>query len=470
MNIAEILTPVAVTSPGAAATSVAGPGFAAALSAALPAAMPDDAGPRLVSADPAGDEAGQEGAEPAILVLASVTLGVVPSDPAPRKLPGRPSIPRIAAVPADGAAQPTAVVPAPSMLPTVREPVEALRSDLQLSPGRPAAVSRRAALALPMLPTPTAVPVAGLVIAPAIRTVAVAGPHNSLSAATPALPAEEPQLPPTVGPTVGIPVPLASAELQLPPTIGPTVGIPLPLGSPPAVTGPVTAAPVTPPAYPGAPMAPADARTPPRRRDRSDDAPVSAVARGAAPRIVTTLPPVADVRSPAALDGVTRDRATAHGHEAALSRLPDAPLLAAVPPPALASPPAFAPPPGNAPPVSSDAAATATPADTARARDAAALTVTTPALGDVRIALDGGPQDLRVALAMGAGGAALVSADVARLGSDLAAQGLRLQSLDVGGGGADAGGGSHGEPRRPVPARLFAAAAADRTATNDRYA
>ncbi|PZN92713.1 MAG: hypothetical protein DCF31_15135 [Alphaproteobacteria bacterium] len=194
------------------------------------------------------------------------------------------------------------------------------------------------------------------------------------------------------------------------------------------------------------------------------------MARGAAPRVATTLPPVADVRSPAALDGVTRDRATAHRQEAALSRLPDAPLLAAVPPPALAQPPALAPPPGNASPVASDAAATAAPADAARARDAAALTVTTPALGDVRIALDGGPQDLRVALAMGAGGAALVSADVARLGIDLAAQGLRLQSLDVGGGGAGTGGGSHGEPRRPVPARLFAAAAADRTATNDRYA
>lgn len=70
-------------------------------------------------------------------------------------------------------------------------------------------------------------------------------------------------------------------------------------------------------------------------------------------------------------------------------------------------------------------------------------------LGAVRIGLEGGIQDLRVSLAVGAG-AGLVAAEAPRLVADLAALGVRVHSLDItGGGGAmgTSGGNPGGDPR-----------------------
>ncbi len=79
-----------------------------------------------------------------------------------------------------------------------------------------------------------------------------------------------------------------------------------------------------------------------------------------------------------------------------------------------------------------------------------ATTVTSDRLGPVRIAVEGGLQDLRVSLGLGAAGAALVAADVPRLVADLAGAGVRLQSLDIGGAGVgSSGSGPSGQPRQP---------------------
>ena len=92
--------------------------------------------------------------------------------------------------------------------------------------------------------------------------------------------------------------------------------------------------------------------------------------------------------------------------------------------------------------------------------------------GDVRIGLEGGVQDLRVSLSVAPGHAAAIAAEVPRLVADLAASGIRLQSLEV-----SADGGSDGRPRPPVPtpasfASSFAAEPPQRAprARSDRYA
>ncbi|WP_426165109.1 hypothetical protein [Sandarakinorhabdus sp. DWP1-3-1] len=488
MMIAEISPPVAVPGPAVGAGNAVGPGFAAALSAALPVAradaatmpavvptMPADTTVPPVSPDPGVDTPAAEGADPEAAPL---------MPPAVRKMPERPLIPRVAGA--------TAIAP-PAEASMVREP-EPLRSEQVL--GRRSAVARRAVPAVQLLPEPS--PSAYSLPSPPIVVplMATAGPHNSLTptslpippvaAALPITPVAA-ALPPTVGPTVGIPVSLSSFELDLPPTIGPTVGIPAPLPSlewplPPTI-GPTVGTSAHLPATPvsqgpvivamAPPVAPAPRTQAPiasRGTDVPAEAPTgAAAAAGAVPAAVPAFPTASGGR-PAVRDGAARDRADPLGHAAASPRLPDASQLSVVPLPGFVPPPAAAPPPpGNAAPPGA-------PADAARAADAGALTVTTPALGDVRIALDGGPQDLRVSLALGAGGAMLVNADAARLGTDLAAQGLRLQSLDVGGGGGGGGaadsnpGSGGGETRRPVPPRLFVAQPSDRFATPDRYA
>lgn len=104
-------------------------------------------------------------------------------------------------------------------------------------------------------------------------------------------------------------------------------------------------------------------------------------------------------------------------------------------------------------------------------------------LGAVRIGIDGAPGDLRVSLGLSPAAAALVAADAPRLIADLAANGVRLQSLDVSGGGFAGGQApSPGQqqpqspapmvPRAAVPAALAAVnpAIVVRTSTADRYA
>jgi hypothetical protein len=70
------------------------------------------------------------------------------------------------------------------------------------------------------------------------------------------------------------------------------------------------------------------------------------------------------------------------------------------------------------------------------------LTVASDRLGDVGIGLQGGPQDLRVQLSGSTLAAGALLADASRLVADLAASGLRLHSLDIGGdaGSTQAGG------------------------------
>jgi hypothetical protein len=61
------------------------------------------------------------------------------------------------------------------------------------------------------------------------------------------------------------------------------------------------------------------------------------------------------------------------------------------------------------------------------------LVISSDTLGAVTVGLDGGPQDLRLRLDAGPLAAGLLAADAPRLIADLAAQGVRLYALDIGG-------------------------------------
>lgn len=101
------------------------------------------------------------------------------------------------------------------------------------------------------------------------------------------------------------------------------------------------------------------------------------------------------------------------------------------------------------------------------------LAIDSPRLGAVRIGIEGGAGDLKVSLGLSPAAAALVAADAPRLIADLAAGGVRLQSLDVSGGG----GGQQQPPSHHAPASPRTAAPpvpmnpiAARASTADRYA
>jgi hypothetical protein len=101
-------------------------------------------------------------------------------------------------------------------------------------------------------------------------------------------------------------------------------------------------------------------------------------------------------------------------------------------------------------------------------------------LGAVRIGIEGAPGDLRVSLGLPPAAVALVVADAPRLLAELAAVGVRLQSLDVSGSGFAGGQGpSQGAPQhQPQPGSApRSAVTADskpfmpvRARTADRYA
>jgi hypothetical protein len=69
-------------------------------------------------------------------------------------------------------------------------------------------------------------------------------------------------------------------------------------------------------------------------------------------------------------------------------------------------------------------------------------------LGAVRIGIEGTSGELRVSLGLSPAAAVIVAADAPRLLADLAAGGVRLQSLDLSGSGFASGQGpSHGAPQ-----------------------
>jgi hypothetical protein len=71
-------------------------------------------------------------------------------------------------------------------------------------------------------------------------------------------------------------------------------------------------------------------------------------------------------------------------------------------------------------------------------------------LGAVRIGIEGAPGELRVSLGLSPAAASIVAADTPRLVADLAAGGVRLQSLDLSGSGFAGGQGpSQGAPQQP---------------------
>jgi hypothetical protein len=141
------------------------------------------------------------------------------------------------------------------------------------------------------------------------------------------------------------------------------------------------------------------------------------------------------------------------------------------------------PPPGLTalPPTAVETAAALAEASTPPTQDLD-LAVASDRLGPVRIAVEGGANDLRVALNVAPAAAALISADAPRLVADLAAQGVRLAALDVGGQSLmqqspqqqfqQNHGDSRGRYTPPTPAPLLAeAVAAPRAASlRDRYA
>jgi hypothetical protein len=100
------------------------------------------------------------------------------------------------------------------------------------------------------------------------------------------------------------------------------------------------------------------------------------------------------------------------------------------------------------------------------------LAVETSRLGGVRIGIEGGGSDLKVSLELSPAAAALVVAEAPRLIADLVAGGVRLQSLDVSGGGT----GGQPPPAHPTPSPRAAAPSATtnapmaRLSTADRYA
>jgi flagellar hook-length control protein FliK len=100
------------------------------------------------------------------------------------------------------------------------------------------------------------------------------------------------------------------------------------------------------------------------------------------------------------------------------------------------------------------------------------LAIASPRLGAVRIGIEGGAGDLKVSLGLSPAAAALVAADAPRLIADLAAGGVRLQSLDVSGGGGQQQSPSHQAPASPhtAAAPLAMNPIAARPSTADRYA
>ncbi len=110
------------------------------------------------------------------------------------------------------------------------------------------------------------------------------------------------------------------------------------------------------------------------------------------------------------------------------------------------------------------------------------LAIATDSLGPVRIAVEGGPQDLRVSLAIATDSAALVAGDAARLVADLAAGGMRLQAFDInslptnlgsfGGNGPGTQSGHRGRAAVPSPVALVfpSGTATSRASRADRYA
>jgi hypothetical protein len=104
--------------------------------------------------------------------------------------------------------------------------------------------------------------------------------------------------------------------------------------------------------------------------------------------------------------------------------------------------------------VRADSQAVATPRSTPiTAPDPAATTdivVSSDRLGLVRIGIEDAPGDLRVSLGLSPAAAVIVAADAPRLLADLAAGGVRLQSLDLSGNGFAGGQGpSQGAPQQP---------------------
>lgn len=104
------------------------------------------------------------------------------------------------------------------------------------------------------------------------------------------------------------------------------------------------------------------------------------------------------------------------------------------------------------------------------------IAVASDRLGAVRIGIEGTALDLKVSLGLAPGAAAIVAADVPRLVADLAASGVRLQSLDIAGGGAF-GGGQFGDAQpqgrqggQPSPARSLPIIDTPLSRHSDRYA
>ena len=104
------------------------------------------------------------------------------------------------------------------------------------------------------------------------------------------------------------------------------------------------------------------------------------------------------------------------------------------------------------------------------------MAIATERFGDVRVAVEGTATDVKVSLAL-APTAVLATADAQRLtnglAADLAATGVRLQSLDISGGDTARGGNPQGQ-REPTPQRTppapFALPRSAQPTRSDRYA
>lgn len=242
------------------------------------------------------------------------------------------------------------------------------------------------------------------------------------------------------------------------------------MGEPPAATAPApgiaiavaateAAAAPTPAAYREAAVVP------------SPGHPASTTASTAVPAAASALSPAPAVTAP------PRPRATPAGLLREREPVVGGPTSAAPAPTGLAAPlsanmaaagPAGASAAGSAAPVSPTAQPAAVPD--------APPALSSDRFGEVHIGLEGDARELKVSLAVSSGAPALLAAEAPRLAADLAANGIRLQTLDVGSfAGGTASGGQQPRPGQPHASAAVAASGhadtpASRPAAADRYA
>jgi Flagellar hook-length control protein FliK len=408
----------------------------------------------------------------AVLVVEQLALPTAPPVPAARltEPPSTASVDPLAEPPEAGEGAPEGAAPEAAYVPAWA---------LLLVP-------ELANLALPAAPEPPAAPPwPPLVAEPAGRSPLQrsAGPARDWQATLPAvavpaaLPLPRPSVPdlPLPAPVAAPPVPPAAippsaARPEQPASrIVPPLALAHPAGDRPARLEAIRPPIVVPVPVPPAADLPAPAPAPASALAAATAAlvPAPAAVQPALPPAAEAVPlPIAAVPLPAEPPAPRR-----RADPQAVAAEPAGP--AAVLQPGLAAPiaPAASPPPAQTPAQLPAAAPTADPpAD-------AGLEIASDRLGQVSVRLEGGPDQLQVALQAQPAAAALIGAEGPRLQQDLAAAGVALAGLSINGQRADLSGGGRRGNRPPrsegdplVAARRISAPQSSTAQSIDRFA